>query len=36
MYFVLTMNALTIDPRMACSRSNMVPTGHWSVMTRYP
>lgn len=33
---VLTMKALTIEPRMACSSSSMVPTGHWSVMTRWP
>lgn len=31
---LLTMKALTIDPSIACSSSSIVPTGHWSVMTR--
>ena len=34
--WLLTMKALTMEPRMACSSSRMVPTGHWSVMTRCP
>lgn len=33
---VLTMKALTIDPSIACNSSSIVPTGHWSVMTRWP
>ncbi|EDL83299.1 rCG22762 [Rattus norvegicus] len=31
-----TMKALTIEPRMACTRRRMIPSGHFSVMTLKP
>ncbi len=31
-----TMKALTMEPKMACTRSKMMPSGHFSVMKRYP
>ncbi|KAJ0063625.1 hypothetical protein NL108_004464, partial [Boleophthalmus pectinirostris] len=31
-----TIMAFTMDPKMACTKSKMIPSGHFSVITRYP